>query len=318
MNKMKGPSMIKLLTPICAAFILSGCIVHVGDAAAKADQHKKQHLTLNAAGLATLQADLGAGSLSITGSDNIDKIHVEADIYTFEDSDYTLTLDSTSNKARLVAQSDSRNGNVWVIGNQSPRINLSITMPNDLLLDIEDRSGDIRIDGMTNHIEINDGSGDINIDGGTNITIEDGSGDIHIDGGQAINIEDGSGDLHLANALGDIDIDDGSGDLTLKNTHGEIYVKDGSGSLKIKHAKGNITVDDGSGDLSVAHAQQNLTIEDHSGSIFVKQISGDVVIEDDAGDIDVNGAGSLHIKDAGPGDVNFSNITGKVSGDLKQ
>ena len=47
-------------------------------------------------------------------------------------------------------------------------------------------------------------------------------------------------------------------------------------------------------------------------------MSGKVTIDDGAGDIYINGAGSLHIADAGPGDVSIDNIKGSVSGDLSR
>ena len=150
--------MMKLLTPICAAFMLSGCIVHIGGSAAHADQHSEQQLVLDAAQLTTLNANLEAGSLTIIGSPTATDIKVNADIYTFENSEYILTLDSSGDTAKLVAKTASRSGNVWVVGGQSPRINLAITVPESLILDIEDESGDINIQRMKNQIKIEDGS----------------------------------------------------------------------------------------------------------------------------------------------------------------
>ncbi|MBQ4852178.1 hypothetical protein [Pseudoalteromonas sp. MMG012] len=310
--------MIKILTPICAALVLSGCIVHVGGAAAKADKHETQQLAVSTAGLTSLDANLGAGSLKVIGAPNLSEIKVDADIYTYDGSGYTFTLDTSGSTAKLIAETSSRSGNVWVVGNQSPRIDLVVYVPETMALDINDGSGDIHIQGITSHINIEDNSGGISINGGHNINIDDGSGDININGGYAIDIKDGSGSLDISQAQGDIHIVDGSGDMKVHDTVGEIYIKDGSGSLNIKNAQGNISINDGSGDLNVYRAQKNVEIEDDSGSISVAKIAGKVTIEDGSGDIEVNHAGSLHISDAGSGSVSIDNIKGRISGDLNQ
>ena len=172
---------------------------------------------------------------------------------------------------------------------------LVVTVPSNLMLDIDDGSGDIAISAMQNNINVEDGSGSLSINSAKNLTIEDGSGDItleNITGNLAIT--DGSGSVNINNVSGNAVVDDGSGDMRISNVRGTLTVEDGSGSIAINNINGAVDVDDNSGDLVIEHVQASVTIEDGSG------------------DIRVNHAMGLTITESGSGDVSIDNINGPV------
>jgi DUF4097 and DUF4098 domain-containing protein YvlB len=272
--------MLKTITSITSALILCGCVVHVSPSAANADIYKKKTLQLDAATFENLTAKTGAGSLEIVGEKDRTNIVVNADIYTVEEGDYTLTLTKSGNKAFLEAKVPSLNGNVWRFGSNGPRIDLVIKMPSELALKLDDGSGSIDIEGLTSHL-----------------TIEDGSGSLAIDGGKSLNLKDGSGSLTVKNIMGKTNIDDGSGSMSVENIQGDLVVDDGSGSLEIKNVTGNATIEDGSGGLTV------------------RKVSGKVTIDDGSGGITVKDAGSLEIIDSGSGGVQINGIRGTVKVD---
>lgn len=238
--------MLKVLTPIAAVFMLSACIVHVGGGSANADQYAQRTLQLDTANINILDAETGSGTLIIIGEQDRSTVSVEADIYTIDEGDFTLKLERSGDKAKLVADVSNRSGNTWRIGgNNSPRINLLVKMPADLALQLDDSSGSIDIKGLKNNIEIDDGSGSLEIDGGYNIIVDDGSGS-----------------LTIKNATGNVDVEDGSGSLTIKNTTGKVTIDDSSGGINV----------DGAGSLEI--------INSGSGGVSIDGVKGDVKVAD--------------------------------------
>lgn len=238
--------MFKVLTPIAAALLLSGCFVNVGGASASASHHVEQTLQLEINSIKTLRANTGAGTLKIIGEQGRDIISVEADIYTIEKDEYTLTLERSGDKAKLVADVSNWSGNSWNIGgNNRPRIDLIVKMPATLALELDDGSGSVNIMGLSNNIEVEDGSGSLEIDGGNNI-----------------NIDDGSGSLVVKNATGNVFIEDGSGSVTVKNTGGKVTIDDNSGGINIEGAGSLEIIDSGSGGVNIEGVLGSVEVDD--------------------------------------------------------
>jgi hypothetical protein len=238
--------MFKVLTPIAAALLLSGCFVNVGGASASANHHVEQTLQLEINSINRLRADTGAGTLTIIGEQGRDIISVEADIYTIEKDEYTLTLERSGDKAKLVADVSNWSGNSWNIGgNNRQRIDLIVKMPARLALELDDGSGSVKITGLSNNIEVEDGSGSLEIDGGNNI-----------------NIDDGSGSLVVKNATGNVFIEDGSGSVTVKNTGGKVTIDDNSGGINIEGAGSLEIIDSGSGGVNIEGVLGSVEVDD--------------------------------------------------------
>ena len=283
---------LKALAIITSSLILSGCIINVSNA--KAPTHNEQKtLQLSADDLKWLHAEVGAGKLSIKGVRGQNNVQVEADIHSYRNTDYTLTLDKDGKQAKLVAKFDSS-----FSFNRSPYIDLEVTVPEAMALDLHDGSGSIDVTGVAADIHIKDGSGNINVTGGQeieikdgsgsitienaqqDISISDGSGNIDIDGGQAIEINDGSGSINVRNSQGELNIDDGSGNIAVKQVKGHVDINDGSGSIVAHNIDGKVTIDDGSGNIDVKYAKGLNVIDSGSGSLRFKHIDGPVSVDD--------------------------------------
>jgi hypothetical protein len=228
--------------------ILIGLILTGLASFAWADYEEERELTLASRGIDTLDIDVGAGSLDVTGVSGAEQIRVIARIRlsSSEDkarrtieSDMTLSLEKDSDIARLKAWFDD-----GLFGwGDSPHIDLEVEVP----------------DGM--HLRVDDGSGSIEI---SNVR-----GDIRID--------DGSGSLALTDVGGDIDIEDGSGSISVRAAGGDVSINDGSGSITVDGAAGSVTVDDGSGSIDVSDVEEDLIIvDDGSGSVDFSNIAGRV------------------------------------------
>jgi hypothetical protein len=254
--------LVKLLSIALIAQLTTACVIHVGGGEKrKADIELTESLSLSSAGIEELVIDNGAGKIEISGDDSISEIQVEAYIITSKDVTYRLELEKTGPRAYLVAKHDSYNG-FWI--GDSPKIDITVKVPSNMSLDIDDGSGEITINNVAGNALIDDGSGDI--------TVSNLSG--------SLKIEDGSGDMELTNIGGPIDIDDGSGSIYVTKVSGDLSIEDGSGDMYASIIAGKVTVDDGSGDIEIESAGGFELIESGSGGLKIKDIKGVVNIDD--------------------------------------
>jgi hypothetical protein len=212
---------------------------------------KETELKLNVDDFSAFNIDVGAGDIEVKGKPGRDEIIVRAKVYgkRITEDDYTLTLKTKGNKARLVA---SFNGE----SKRNEHIDLEVFMPSKMALNLTDRSGDIKVDSIDADLVINDRSGDVQL--------TDISG--------SVSIEDRSGDLTISRLGGDLDIEDRSGDIELKDLGGDVTIQDSSGDVYVKDAVGKVTVSDSSGDINVNGAADFKLKSDSSGNVRLRNI----------------------------------------------
>ena len=202
-----------------------------------------------------LNIDAGAGDLQITGIADQSEISVAAKVFgeKLSDDDYVLTLLKKGDKALLIAKFNDNTYN-------NERIDLEISMPSSLALLVNDRSGDISIESVSNGLTLNDRSGDINLNNIAGLVrIEDRSGDlVGKDLRGEVIINDRSGEIYLKDVVGDVNIDDSSGDIRAINISGVVTVADSSGDININGAADFRLKNDGSGDVSLRNIKRDL------------------------------------------------------------
>jgi len=236
------------------AMLAAAALLAAATADARPDLQDTKQLELDAAQLTKLSIHAAAGSLIVRGAPDSNTIRITAEIWQSRaNDDYKLTLTKDNKMALLVTEIES--GGWFFFGNDD-RIDLIVSVPAHLQLDIEDGSGSI---------EISDINGDV--------WIEDKSGSIELSKlGGALKIEDGSGSLTITNVLGDVKIDDGSGTISVRTTGGNVHIDDGSGSISIEDIAGVVRVSDGSGGISVDGAADFKLLNDGSGSVSTRNI----------------------------------------------
>jgi DUF4097 and DUF4098 domain-containing protein YvlB len=279
---MKG---IILSTALCLLFILP----------ARAEYVEVKNLTLPSEDISKLVIDCGAGFLDIRGDETIDRIEVAAEIVIegmsdkkardFVEKRTELRLKKRGDRAYLTSRFED---GIFSPGglfrrDESGMINLTIKLPRNIALDIDDGSGRISIENMEKDIVL----------------------------------DDGSGAMEIFDIEGDLDIDDGSGSIDLRNIAGSVRIQDGSGEIDIDHVSGKLFINDGSGSISARDIKGDVDIDDGSGEIVVREIDGDVVINDGSGSIRINGVShDVDIINSGSGSVNIANVSGRVRGDI--
>lgn len=161
------------------------------------------------------------------------------------------------------------------------------------------REGDIIT--VTAAIPDNPGAGSASMDivlevpGNAALAIRDTSGNIEISDVGSVDLDDESGDIRIQRVAGDIRVNDDSGEIDIFQAVGNIDIRDDSGNISIARAGGNISIDDGSGDINVSDAYGNIIIRDSSGDIRIQNVNGDLIVKSD-----------------GSGNVQYSNVRGRV------
>lgn len=234
-------------TVVFALSCLTALPVTAWDCNHKADRALNEDL----AGITKVVLDARAGDLEITGVKGASAFKA--------DGEACASKEKALDEIQLVAE---RKGDTLMVKvqmpenknwNQQARLDLDIEMADDVLIDIDDSSGDATFTGVLVGL-VDDGSGDLRFDKTHGkLRLEDGSGDVRIDGHRGdVSVEDGSGSVRISDLEGNVFIDeDGSGDLTMKRISGSVKVdSDGSGDIVVAEVGGDFTVDRaGSGDV---------------------------------------------------------------------
>lgn len=211
---------------------------------------KTERLSLSADGIDKLVINCGSGFLRVTGEGSLKSIEVEAEIIVRGKSDrdmedyvadnIRLELKRQGNRAILV--SDFKNS-IRGISFRERVINLTVRIPEDMDVEVDDGSGEIDIARIAGDIQIDDGSGTITInDIRGDVAIDDGSGTIDISGvSGSVTIDDGSGTIDVSNVEENVEVSDGSGSIYIDTIGGDVIIRnEGSGGLRIRNVKGRV------------------------------------------------------------------------------
>lgn len=117
---------------------------------------------------------------------------------------------------------------------------------------------------------------------GLDVDIDDSSGDIEVSGVGDLDIDDSSGSIRVAGAAGSVQIDDSSGGIEVSGVAGDVQIEDGSGGISVQGVAGAVSVRDGSGGIEVTDVARDVVIEaDGSGGIAVSNVAGDFAVDRD-------------------------------------
>jgi DUF4097 and DUF4098 domain-containing protein YvlB len=166
--------------------------------------------------------------------------------------------------------------------NRYAHLDLTVLVPKDATLDLEDSSGDLEVASVQS-ATVTDSSGDQ--------SIRDVAGDLRV--------SDSSGEIEIERVGGALKLNDSSGDVRIDEVRGDVeVVVDSSGDIEIERVAGAVHIaQDSSGDITISEVQRGVTIgSDSSGSISVDRIGGDFTVSSD-----------------GSGSINHSRVMGKVS-----
>ena len=262
----------------------------VGPALAADCEHRaERNLEVDVGTFRTLALVAAAGELELRGEAGLQTIMVRG-IACASEADRLdgIQLRQRSEGDRLlvaVEMPDTGTTSGWFV-NDYQRLDLDVRVPAQLLLELTDSSGDLRVRDVAG-ATIQDSSGDIDVeDVSGDVVISDSSGDIDVRaiGGNLRIPSDSSGDIDATGIGGDALVErDSSGDIDIGDVRGNARVSvDSSGSIRLVDIDGDASVGtDSSGSIEARRIGRDFTVERDGGGIRHQQVAGVVRVPDD-------------------------------------
>ena len=199
-------------------------------------------------GVSKIFVEAGAGSLNIAGEPGVKHIQINAELCASDEevlAKMDVLSEMGSGQARIETGFPTRS---LFNDDYRAQINLSLTVPVNAVLDVEDSSGEASISNVAE-----------------------------------LKITDSSGSLDIKEIAGDLDVRDSSGALTIKEVGGDVQITDSSGGIYVTDIKQSLIVRaDSSGEIEAKHIGKDVLImRDSSGSIEVKDVGGNFTVERD-------------------------------------
>lgn len=245
-------------------------ILFVASAQAADCRHEKKiDATLDLAGADRLVIEAAAGDLVIAGDDAAVQAHIQGRVCVSKEawlSEAGVETDSGSTARIAVTLPDTNKG--WNLsGGRYASIDLEITVPAGLELEVRDSSGDMVLRGTG-----------------------------------PVSIEDSSGSIEARDIKGRVTLEDSSGGIELRHIHGDVLVRrDSSGGIDGRDIRGSVRVEhDSSGEIRFEDVGGDFIVErDSSGAIIADTIGGDFrVLRDSSGGVRMTAvAGEVEVAD---------------------
>jgi DUF4097 and DUF4098 domain-containing protein YvlB len=207
-------------------------------------------MSLSADEIDSLVIDCGSGFLHVTGEESLRSIEVEAEIIVkgkrerdmkdYVEKNVRLELKKQGNRAVLISLFKNQFPNISF---RERVINLTVRVPRNMDVEVDDGSGEVRIAQIEGNIQVDDGSGEISIrDIRGDVGIDDGSGTVDVrDVTGSVTIDDGSGTIQIHDIGENVKVSDGSGSINIDGVGGDVIIKEeGSGSCNIKNVSGRV------------------------------------------------------------------------------
>lgn len=233
--------------------ILGSILLALPGAGARADDCRFEEMRASdlAVGAASaVEIEAGAGFLRVQGSPGVGTVSATAQLCADDAEDLERAVFEIYEKRGVIVVEGKaeRSRRSWDGSNL--RVNLTVTVPAELAISIDDGSGETEVRGV-HSLRMNDGSGAILIeDVASDVAVTDGSGELRIARvGGRVEVTDGSGEIEIRDA-GSVEIAaDGSGEIDIAQVAGDVIVgADGSGSIRVEDVGGDFEVgSDGSG-----------------------------------------------------------------------
>ncbi|WP_291858896.1 DUF4097 family beta strand repeat-containing protein [Marinilabilia sp.] len=189
---------------------------------------------------------------------------------------------------------------------------LSFEVPDDVLLTVENVSGNVDVEKI----------------GSDNMKLSGVSGDISVSGaGENCVLRSVSGDIDALVMGGNLEAHSVSGDIRVANVKGDFSGKSTSGNVSAKMVEGATSVRSTSGDLIAENLMQGAFVKTTSGKIQVKIMKGELNCETVSGDVilsDITGVLNASTVSGGlrgtgvmfTGDSRFRSVSGDVEIDV--
>jgi len=235
-------------------------------------------------GVETLETRLGAADITVVTKDVTEAEFIIKKTYRASETEYgEKLLAETQVKierqgSRLVVEREEKSRfrvDTEIKGFVS--IDITVTLPAGIGLDVLTGSGDLEVDDRTGPVKVRSGSGDLQISSaGGGLEVKTGSGDARFNSATGrVYFYSGSGDLFASEINGSLEATTGSGELAIEKVTGSLDFSSGSGDISVESSSGVLCATTGSGDLDFGGHTGNAEISTSSGSIYFGTSSED-------------------------------------------
>ncbi|MCH9027166.1 MAG: DUF4097 family beta strand repeat protein [Proteobacteria bacterium] len=196
-------------------------------------------------------------------------------------------------KKRVSVNSKSRNDALKV------HVDLVIRVPAGSRLQVKNRFGPIKGNGVHADLDLDTSSGAI--------SIEKSRGSLRAD--------TGSGRVSVTGYAGDIHADTGSGSVTITDVEGNVNADTGSGSVTVTDVEGNVNADTGSGSVELSNVQaEEILVDTGSGRVILNKVTGSLKVDTGSGGVSAKNitAGKIVDIDTGSGSIIVEGDLGAV------
>ena len=245
---------------------------------------------------AAVQIENPRGDVSITAGDSAN-IEVHAHAIAFASSDESAKKIFDAEQAHVTVS-----GNAVLVksdGNNSGRVNLTITVPKTAQVRVNSGHGDVTAANLEAGLNVNSSHGDVHlslIKGSVQVHFANDRGDFsaHQVNGD-LTAEGNCNDLTLSEVTGKVTLNgELFGDVHMESINGPIHLHTSVTDLDIASLPGDLTLN--SDDLRVTQSKGQVRVTTHSKDVDLSQVYGDTYVEDRDGRIAVEPAGTYAIE----------------------
>ncbi len=258
---MKGKRRVYIALCILGGMVLAGCALTKGF---KYSGTSSSTEVMPLEGIEVVEFKLGSEDLDVVSREDTDATFIIKKTWKANDKEYgqkllegaKITIERDGEKL-IVKRKGAKVRDGWdMITKGYVSIDITVTLPEGVRLDINTGSGDVDVDDRTAPVDVSTGSGDV----------------VAARMGDGFEMGAGSGDLHIDSVIGPFKFSAGSGDLTAGLVKGRVE----TGKLKVSTGSGDIGVGTLDGNLHARASSGDITVLDHTGEADIGTSSGDV------------------------------------------
>ena len=250
----------------------------------------------------------------------IDNSYGDIDVRTSADSQMSVTLNKAirayseataadiNNKVKLsVTKGD---GSYSVTTNRDEvrsnmKTNLIVKIPQNVTLQIENRSGRVTLSGLTGNQSITNSRGAVEItDVSGQITVSNELSRTIVRRVAGLNIESRHGSVDASDITGNVEINSQFDKVSARNIGGSIKVSNVHGNINLTNITGAVTTNAEQTDVTVQGLQAGANITSSHCRINLNSVAGDVLVQAPHANIDaVDIKGALTVQDDSHGSI---------------
>lgn len=256
-----------------------------------------------------------SGNVSVTVWDKSEVFITEVtkmDVYTEDEARTVLERSKSSyrqvdNRIEVGGEYHRRD---WI------KSEFDINVPQKFNVDIETRSGDISVVGLTGLVELSTSGGEIvlrDIDG--EVDAKTSGGDIEvINSTKRVEIRTSGGDLMLEEIGGPLIAKTSGGDITLIGSKDRAELRTSGGDIVLRNVGGEVQAQTSGGDIEVDETRGAVEVHTSGGDIDITDVDGELDASTSGGDIDGRSInGGVRVSTSG-GDIDLLDVKGGVDG----